>query len=204
MSAWGAVAGSIPLRRPTGPARSAGGPRCGLDSLVPALSSRGPARAWWAGGPVPAAPANAAAGSSRKGSLSCRCVLGGNPYFLCSFPHTPPLLRKKKKKKQCRRQWRKKGEYEIKNFPGPEQRLPAGLLRGDPAPPTVGPATGAAASQRRSSKATEARGRERGRGQDLASPSRLKANPAAARAPRGSIEKLSVSFTNGRAARRAG
>lgn len=65
------------------------------------------------------------------------------------------------------------------------------------------PATCAAASQPRSSKAAAAaggreEGRERGRGAPLRAQGQRCGRAAAARAPRGSIEKLSVSFTNRR------
>lgn len=65
-----------------------------------------------------------------------------------------------------------------------------------------GPATCAAASQPRSSKAAVAGGRERrrerGKGAPLPAHCQRCGRTAPARAPRGSIEKLSVSFTNWR------
>lgn len=64
------------------------------------------------------------------------------------------------------------------------------------------PATYAAASQPRSSKAAAAGGREEGRERGKGAPLRAQGQrcgrAASARAPRGSIEKLSVSFTNRR------
>ena len=65
-----------------------------------------------------------------------------------------------------------------------------------------GPATCAADSQPRSSKAAVAGGRERrrerGKGAPLPAHCQRCGRTAPARAPRGSIEKLSVSFTNWR------
>lgn len=86
----------------TEPARERWSPRCGLGVLVPALSSPGQARAWWAGGPAPAAAAPTPPLFAHEGLSELSLSSERKSLFIFSAPFlTFPLLSRKKKKKSA-------------------------------------------------------------------------------------------------------
>lgn len=155
----------------------------------------------------------------------CRFPRRGNAYLLHSFPHsTPPLLRRRK----CGREtnsssrsvcfffffkesttftahregaWREAVGLPSRFTPGQSSPAP----RDRPARASAGMRALRPARWPRGPVPQKPRRRQGGRArasEEKASPSRLRASAAAcaesARAPRGSIEKLSISFTNRR------